>query len=39
MVVPIGFPLVAQRAGPQQPGAVLGLPVLLAPIFGPTSAA
>ena len=38
MVVPIGFTLVAQRAGPQQVGralAVLGLPVLLAPIFGP----
>ena len=39
MVVPIGFTLVAQRAGPQQVGralAVLGLPVLLAPIFGPS---
>ena len=33
-----GLTLVAQRAGPQQVGralAVLGLPVLLAPIFGP----
>jgi hypothetical protein len=42
MVVPIGFTLVAQRAGPQQVGralAVLGLPVLLAPIFGPIPAA
>jgi MFS family permease len=38
MVLPIGFTLVAQRAGPQQVGralAVLGLPVLLAPILGP----
>jgi MFS family permease len=38
MVVPIGFTLVAQRAGPQQVGRplpVLGLPLLLAPIFGP----
>jgi MFS family permease len=38
MLLPIGFTLVAQRAGPQQVGralAVLGLPVLLAPIFGP----
>ena len=38
MVVPIGFTLVAQRAGPQRVGralAVLGLPVLLAQISGP----
>jgi MFS family permease len=38
VLLPIGFTLVAQRAGPQQVGralAVLGLPVLLAPIFGP----
>jgi EmrB/QacA subfamily drug resistance transporter len=38
MLLPIGFTLIAQRAGPQQVGralAVIGVPVLLAPVFGP----
>ena len=38
MLVPVGFTLVAQSAGPQRIGralAVIGVPILLAPIFGP----
>jgi EmrB/QacA subfamily drug resistance transporter len=38
MLVPVGFTLIAQSAGPRQIGralAVLGVPVLLGPIFGP----
>ena len=38
MLVPVGFTLVAQSAGPQRIGralALVGVPVLLAPIFGP----
>jgi len=38
MLVPVGFTLVAQRAGPQRVGralAVVGVPILLGPIFGP----
>jgi EmrB/QacA subfamily drug resistance transporter len=38
MLVPIGFTLVAQRAGPRRVGRALpliGVPILLAPIFGP----
>jgi EmrB/QacA subfamily drug resistance transporter len=38
MLVPVGFTLVAQRAGRRQVGralAVVGVPLLLGPIFGP----
>jgi EmrB/QacA subfamily drug resistance transporter len=38
MLLPVGFTLVAQSAGPRRVGralALLGVPVLLAPIFGP----
>jgi EmrB/QacA subfamily drug resistance transporter len=38
MLVPVGFTLVAQSAGPQQVGralALVGVPILLGPIFGP----
>ena len=38
MLVPVGFTLVAQSAGPRQAGralAVVGVPLLLGPIFGP----
>jgi EmrB/QacA subfamily drug resistance transporter len=38
MLVPVGFTLIAQRAGPQRVGrafAVVGVPILLGPIFGP----
>jgi EmrB/QacA subfamily drug resistance transporter len=38
MLVPVGFTLVAQSAGPQRIGralAVVGVPILLGPIFGP----
>jgi len=38
MLVPVGFTLVAQSAGPQRIGRALGLvgvPILLGPIFGP----
>jgi EmrB/QacA subfamily drug resistance transporter len=38
MLVPVGFTLVAQSAGPQRVGralALIGVPILLAPIFGP----
>ena len=38
LLLPIGLTLVAQRAGPRQVGralAIIGLPVLLAPVFGP----
>ena len=38
MLLPIGFTIIAQRAGPRQVGralAIIGVPVLLAPIFGP----
>src|SRR3954454_449664 len=38
MLVPVGFTLVAQSAGPRRVGralALMGVPVLLAPIFGP----
>jgi len=38
MLLPVGFTLVAQRAGPRQAGralALIGVPILLAPIFGP----
>jgi EmrB/QacA subfamily drug resistance transporter len=38
MLIPVGFTLVAQSAGPQQAGRVLslvGVPILLGPIFGP----
>ena len=38
MLVPVGFTLVAQSAGPRQVGralAVVGVPLLLGPIFGP----
>jgi EmrB/QacA subfamily drug resistance transporter len=38
MLLPVGFTLIAQSAGPRQIGralAVLGVPVLLGPIFGP----
>jgi EmrB/QacA subfamily drug resistance transporter len=38
MLVPVGFTLIAQSAGPQRVGrafALVGVPVLLAPIFGP----
>jgi EmrB/QacA subfamily drug resistance transporter len=38
MLVPVGFTLVAQSAGPQRIGralAVVGVPILLWPIFGP----
>ena len=38
MLLPIGFTLIAQQAGPRQVGralAVIGVPILLAPIFGP----
>src|SRR3954451_24094315 len=38
MLVPVGFTLVAQSAGPQRIGralALVGVPILLAPIFGP----
>ena len=38
MLIPVGFTLVAQSAGPQRVGralAVVGLPILLGPIFGP----
>jgi EmrB/QacA subfamily drug resistance transporter len=38
MLLPVGFTLIAQRAGPQQVGralAIIGVPVLLAPVFGP----
>ncbi len=38
MLVPTGFTLVAQTAGPRQVGralAVVGVPILLGPIFGP----
>jgi EmrB/QacA subfamily drug resistance transporter len=37
-LLPVGFTLIAQRAGPQQVGralAIIGIPVLLAPVFGP----
>ncbi len=38
MLVPVGFTLVAQSAGPARVGralAVVGVPILLGPIFGP----
>jgi EmrB/QacA subfamily drug resistance transporter len=38
MLIPVGFTLVAQSAGPQRVGralALVGVPILLAPIFGP----
>jgi EmrB/QacA subfamily drug resistance transporter len=38
MLIPVGFTLVAQSAGPQRVGralAVVGVPILLGPIFGP----
>jgi EmrB/QacA subfamily drug resistance transporter len=38
MLLPVGFTLVAQSAGPRRVGralALLGVPVLLGPIFGP----
>ena len=38
MLMPVGFTLIAQRAGPQRVGRALGLigiPILLGPIFGP----
>src|SRR3954468_5378545 len=38
MVVPVGFTLVAQSAGPRRVGralALVGVPLLLGPIFGP----
>jgi EmrB/QacA subfamily drug resistance transporter len=38
MLLPVGLTLVAQRAGPQRVGralALIGVPILLAPIFGP----
>jgi len=38
MLVPVGFTLVAQSAGPQRVGralALVGVPILLGPIFGP----
>jgi EmrB/QacA subfamily drug resistance transporter len=38
MLLPVGFTLVAQSAGPRRMGralALIGVPVLLAPIFGP----
>src|SRR3954454_23957301 len=38
MLIPVGFTLVAQSAGPQRIGralAVVGIPILLGPIFGP----
>jgi EmrB/QacA subfamily drug resistance transporter len=38
MLVPVGFTLVAQSAGPRRVGrafALVGMPVLLGPIFGP----
>jgi EmrB/QacA subfamily drug resistance transporter len=38
MLLPVGFTLVAQSAGPRRVGralALIGVPVLLAPIFGP----
>src|SRR3954466_10101600 len=38
MLVPVGFTLVAQSAGPRRIGralALVGVPILLAPIFGP----
>jgi EmrB/QacA subfamily drug resistance transporter len=38
MLIPVGFTLVAQSAGPQRVGralAVMGVPILLGPIFGP----
>jgi EmrB/QacA subfamily drug resistance transporter len=38
MLLPVGFTIIAQRAGPRQVGrafAIIGVPVLLAPVFGP----
>jgi EmrB/QacA subfamily drug resistance transporter len=38
MLIPVGFTLVAQSAGPQRVGralALVGVPILLGPIFGP----
>jgi EmrB/QacA subfamily drug resistance transporter len=38
MLVPVGFTLIAQAAGPQRVGrafGVIGVPILLGPIFGP----
>jgi EmrB/QacA subfamily drug resistance transporter len=38
MLVPVGFTLVAQSAGPRRVGralALVGIPILLGPIFGP----
>jgi EmrB/QacA subfamily drug resistance transporter len=38
MLVPVGFTLVAQKAGPERVGralALVGVPILLGPIFGP----
>jgi EmrB/QacA subfamily drug resistance transporter len=38
MLIPVGFTLIAQNAGPQRVGralAVVGVPILLGPIFGP----
>ena len=38
LLVPVGFTLVAQSAGPRRIGralALMGVPILLAPIFGP----
>jgi EmrB/QacA subfamily drug resistance transporter len=38
MLVPVGFTLIAQSAGPRQMGralALVGVPILLGPIFGP----
>ena len=38
MLIPVGFTLVAQGAGPQRVGralGVVGVPILLGPIFGP----
>jgi EmrB/QacA subfamily drug resistance transporter len=38
MLMPVGFTLIAQRAGPQRVGralAAVGVPILLGPIFGP----
>jgi EmrB/QacA subfamily drug resistance transporter len=38
MLLPVGFTLIAQRAGKQQLGralAIIGVPVLIAPVFGP----
>src|SRR3954470_8620081 len=38
MLVPVGFTLIAQSAGPQRVGralALVGVPILLGPIFGP----